>query len=191
MPRNARTRMLDSTVQLLRHHGYNGTGFREVIAHSGAPRGSIYHHFPRGKAQLGTEAVTAAGEFIDALLARGVEGDDFTDGFERFWRWWIKYVEADDFQAGCPIVAVAAEAHPEAPELAAACASVFDRWAGTLADAIQQRAGIKKRDEAVGLATLIIAALEGATVMARAAGNREPLAATGRQLAALLRARLD
>jgi AcrR family transcriptional regulator len=120
-----------------------------------------------------------------------VEGDDFTDGFERFWRWWIKYVEADDFQAGCPIVAVAAEAHPEAPELAAACASVFDRWAGTLADAIQQRAGIKKRDEAVGLATLIIAALEGATVMARAAGNREPLAATGRQLAALLRARLD
>ncbi|WP_203217549.1 helix-turn-helix domain-containing protein [Nocardia arthritidis] len=53
--------MVLSAVQLFREHGYSGTGFRDVIAHSGAPRGSIYHHFPGGKAQLGQEAARAWG----------------------------------------------------------------------------------------------------------------------------------
>src|SRR5256885_6584997 len=112
MPRNARTRMLDSTVQLLRHHGYNGTGFREVVAHSGAPRGSIYHHFPGGKAQLGSEAVSFAGEFSNAFIARKLDREDVVAGLESFWRAWTRAVEASDYQEGCPIVGVAAESHP-------------------------------------------------------------------------------
>src|SRR5438445_10019092 len=128
--------MVDSTVQLLRRHGYNGTGFREVVAHSGAPRGSIYHHFPGGKAQLGAEAVAAAAEYIDGLMARGRASGDFVQGFERFWAWWIDEVERDGFQAGCPVLAVAAESHPEAPELPAAAAAAFSRWRSTLGAAL-------------------------------------------------------
>src|SRR5437868_4562331 len=108
--------MLDSAARLFREHGYNGTGFRDIVQHSHAPRGSIYHHFPGGKAQLGVEAVIAAGDFITGLFAKGVDSDDFVAGFQRFWGWWIEFIEADNFVAGCPIVGVAVEAHPEAPE---------------------------------------------------------------------------
>ena len=42
---DTRTRMIVSATELFRENGYSGTGFREVVEHSGAPRGSIYHHF--------------------------------------------------------------------------------------------------------------------------------------------------
>lgn len=66
MGTDSRERMVRSAAFLFRERGYSGTGFRDVIAHSGAPRGSIYHHFPEGKAQLAEEAVRYAGEFLNA-----------------------------------------------------------------------------------------------------------------------------
>ena len=186
MARNSRQRMVLSAVELFKRHGYNGTGFREVVTHSGAPRGSIYHHFPGGKAQLGSEAVSFAGEFSNAFIARKLDREDVVAGLESFWRAWTRAVEASDFQEGCPIVAVAAESHPEAPELTAAAADVFDQWCSTFATAFR-KAGLTSRRQARDLATLVIAALEGATVMSRAARDPQPLERTGRQLARILR----
>ena len=40
--------MLTSALALLRERGANGVTLDAVLAHSGAPRGSIYHHFPGG-----------------------------------------------------------------------------------------------------------------------------------------------
>src|SRR5438874_7425275 len=154
--------MLDSAVRLFREHGYNGTGFRDVVAHRNSPRGSIYAHFPGGKAQLGVEAVESSGRFINGLIEQGVEGEDFVVGFERFWRWWIRFIEADDFQAGCPVVGVAVEAHPEAPELADAASRVFSDWEGPVAISLR-RAGVPRAERASAPATSILAALVGST----------------------------
>src|SRR3712207_8589123 len=44
--------------------GVQGTSFADVLEHSGAPRGSIYHHFGGGKTQLAEEATRWAGEYI-------------------------------------------------------------------------------------------------------------------------------
>src|SRR3712207_2839143 len=108
--------MLMSALQLFRRHGYNGTGFREVIKHSGAPRGSIYHHFPAGKAQLGVETVTQAGQLGNRMVEHALEAEtDVVAGVERFWKNWTRFVESTNFEEGCPVVGVAAEAHPEAP----------------------------------------------------------------------------
>ena len=189
MTSSAKRRMILSAVQLFRQHGYNGTGFRDVVAHSGAPRGSIYHHFPGGKAELGVEAVTFAGDYINAAIARRVENDDFAAGFEAFWRSWTRSVEESEFREGCPVLAVASEVHPDAPELDAAAAAVFAQWEATLAKRLRS-AGIAGRGEAQRMAALIIAALEGATVMARAARNTAPLVRVGRQMADMLRDRL-
>ena len=189
MTSDSRARMVRSAASLIRTRGVAGTSFSDVLADSGAPRGSIYHHFPGGKAQLGAEAVAASGEFINDLISRGVDADDFVEGFERFWRWWIKFIEADEYRAGCPVVAIAVESHPEAPELAAAAATTFSRWEHTVARSLSD-AGVDE-EEALAIASLILAALEGATVMARATGGREPLVRVGHQLASLLRARLQ
>ena len=57
MTRSVRERMVDSAVVLLAKRGFQGASFSEVLAHSKAPRGSIYHHFPDGKEQLIAAAV--------------------------------------------------------------------------------------------------------------------------------------
>ena len=63
-PAPARERMIESAAALFSERGVDATAFSDVLEHSGAPRGSIYHHFPDGKAQLAEEATRYAGEFI-------------------------------------------------------------------------------------------------------------------------------
>jgi len=187
--RDTRDRMVRSAVQLFRRHGYNGTGLREVLADSAAPRGSIYHHFEGGKAQLGVEAVIDAGQFIGAAAVTAMQTADVVEAVRRFVAWWTDYMAETGFQAGCPIVAVAAEFHPEAPQLTATAAAVFEQWQRGLTGRLRA-AGIGARD-ARELAVLVIAAIEGATVMCRAQGDREPLTRVSRQLTKTLRCALS
>jgi AcrR family transcriptional regulator len=189
MGHDSRDRMLDSAIELFREHGYNGTGFRDVVAHGNAPRGSIYHHFPDGKVQLAVEALQLAGDRIEAVFRQGAhEGDDFVSGFEWVWTWWTGYVVGTDFEAGCPVAGVAAESHPDAPQLRETADAVFEKWRGTISAGLQF-SGVGA-EEAQGLAALIIAAQEGATLMARVSRSPAPLESVGEALAALLRRRL-
>lgn len=43
--------------RLFRIRGYTATGLTQILEESGAPKGSFYFHFPRGKAQLAGEAI--------------------------------------------------------------------------------------------------------------------------------------
>ena len=48
--RDGRERLLDGAGRLLAEKGYAGMELRDVAERGNAPRGSIYHHFPGGKA---------------------------------------------------------------------------------------------------------------------------------------------
>jgi AcrR family transcriptional regulator len=188
MGADSRKQMIRSAALLFREHGYSGTGFRDVIAHSGAPRGSIYHHFPGGKAQLGAETVRAVGERIGVGLdALAEQGDPIAMLRMLVAGWWQTLVE-NEFRAGCPIVAVAAESHPDAPELADAAAEAFARWQEPLSASLR-KAGVKPA-RARRLAALITASIEGAIVLGRATRSAEPLDNVGRELEAAVRAAL-
>src|ERR1700728_5434053 len=56
---DAKQKMVQAARQLIRERGYNATAFSDVLELSGAPRGSVYFHFPGGKAQLAMEAAEA------------------------------------------------------------------------------------------------------------------------------------
>src|SRR3954447_16618131 len=165
----SREKMIVSAALLLREKGLTGTSFGDVIEHSGAPRGSIYHHFPNGKAQLVEEAVRYAGGYV----ADSLENTDPIEALRSFTKAWRKTLERSDFRAGCPVVAVAVEAHHEAPDLAAAAAEAFARWQEALTSLIE-RAGVEPK-RARRLATISVAAIEGAVVMCRAQHDMTPL----------------
>ncbi|MFI0407058.1 TetR/AcrR family transcriptional regulator [Actinomadura sp. 3N508] len=173
MGTDSRERMVRSAAYLFRERGYSGTGFRDVIAHSGAPRGSIYHHFPDGKAQLAEEAVRYAGDFLNAGILAATEGGDAASAVDAFTGWWRQVLIKSEFRAGCPVVAVTVECHDEAPRLAAAAAAAFGRWRDTLATGLEN-AGVPA-DRAARLARLIVAAVEGATILCRAHRDVAPL----------------
>ena len=62
-----RRRLVETTAQLLQRQGLNGTGVLEVLRESGAPRGSLYFHFPGGKEQLTVEAIDYSRSVIAAM----------------------------------------------------------------------------------------------------------------------------
>src|SRR3954468_6735161 len=101
--------MIESAAVLMREHGVEATSFSDVLAHSGAPRGSIYHHFPDGKAQLIEEATRYAGDFIAAGLASSLTQQDPVAALRRFIATWRRVLRESDFGAGCPVVAATLE----------------------------------------------------------------------------------
>lgn len=172
MPADSRERMVASAALLFREQGYSGTGFREVVAHSGAPRGSIYHHFPGGKTELAQEAVALAGAVAVAGIERAMADGDPVEGLRRYVDLWRRTLTESDFRAGCPIVAVTVEAH-ETDVLARASDEAFTSIEDRLADALR-RAGAS-RSRAASLSVLILASVEGAVIRCRAQRSLAPL----------------
>jgi AcrR family transcriptional regulator len=180
----SRNRMVHSAALLFREHGYSGTGFRDVIEHSGAPRGSIYHHFPGGKEQLAAETVAWAAAVIERRIERAAQRGEPVAALGMFVDAWREVLEDSNFRAGCPIVAVAVEADA-GPTATAAAAVAFGRWQELITRALLN-AGVSRTD-ARRLATLVVAGIEGAILMCRARRDIRPLRDVHRALEATLR----
>jgi AcrR family transcriptional regulator len=183
---STRERMIVSAALLVREQGARATSIDDVLAHSGAPRGSVYHHFPGGRDELLREATRFAGQFTASRITRG---DDPVAGFEAFLDGYRSELLRTDFRAGCPVLAVAIEARDERDAIRDEAAAVFARWRTLLAREFAA-AGVEaaRADE---LALVAIAAVEGAIVLCRAARDIAPLDAVNAQLRALLRAELE
>jgi len=174
--------MIASAAILLRHHGSSSTSFPKVLTHSGAPRGSIGHHFPGGKTELLREAVTAAGsEITERLTAAAAAGADATTLVDGICDYFTAWLVRTDFTAGCPVAAVAQDAYDN-PELAAATNRAIQAWTDVLSDTLTGDDPARAR----ALAQLCVAAVEGAIMMARVAHSTEPLDAVRAQLRPLL-----
>lgn len=164
--------MIDGAIESLRIHGASATSVDRVPAATGAPRGSVYHHFPGGRTQLITDAVTAAGVLMSEFIESTTRDNDPIAALDEFVGLWRHTLLDSDFRAGCPTLAVAVETNDGAPEFAHA-AAVFTRWHRALTELLV-RHGLAA-DHAGRLATLTIAAVEGAIALCRVERPTTPL----------------
>jgi TetR/AcrR family transcriptional repressor of lmrAB and yxaGH operons len=178
-----RQQMIESAVALMREQGVEGASFSRVLERSGAPRGSIYHHFPEGKAQLVEEATRYAGEFIAAGLAAALQSDDPVAAIRGFTASWERILEKWDYGAGCTVVAAALEGD-RTPGAREAARDAFTSWQELLAGAFGEQGVPEER--ARSLAALTVAAVEGAVVLARAERSPEPLERVADELSTLV-----
>jgi AcrR family transcriptional regulator len=181
-----RERMITSTALLIREKGARATSIDDVLAHSGAPRGSVYHHFPGGRDQLLREATDFAGGYIAARIGRSDDALVLLDSLIGEYR---DVLARSDFRAGCPIVAVAVEAGDPGSDLHEHAAAAFAGWQALLAGRLSADGVPPARAEE--LAVMAIAAIEGALIMARSRREPGPLETVHRQLRDLVRAELD
>ncbi|GIH78093.1 TetR/AcrR family transcriptional regulator [Planobispora longispora] len=177
-----RDRLLDATQELVEAGGYFGAGLNQVIAVSGAPRGSLYFHFPEGKDQLVGESVRRAGHAVGAamedLAASGASAAEFAEGVLRRLG---DRLEESGWRKGCPVATVALEMAATSDALQRACHEVYTSWQAAL------RARLDDREDADDLAVTVLAMIEGALLLAKAHRSREPLDRVARQIATLLR----
>lgn len=164
--------MIVSTALLMRERGGRGTSLDAILEHSGAPRGSVYHHFPGGREELVREATAYAGEYVARKLERVDSRDPFAPLQALFDEYRSILVDTD-FRAGCPVVAVAIESSEDGPDLSPSAKAAFHRWRTAIATSIE-RAGVPaaRADE---LAIHAIAAFEGAIILSRAYRDLGPL----------------
>lgn len=165
-----RDRMLLSAVTLLREGGPNGVTLDGVLAHSGTPRGSIYHHFPGGRDQLVTEAAELGSGFIAGMIDHA--GADAELALTRFVDFWKESLVESDFRAGCPIAALVVDGQGK-PELDALANAAFTRWSEGLHRMLTQRGATP--EQATRLASATISAIEGAVILSRVQRSTEPL----------------
>jgi AcrR family transcriptional regulator len=182
-------RMLDSAVLLLRERGAAGVTVDAVLAHSGAPRGSVYHHFPGGRNELVLGAVRQAGDYISTMVSDSAAEGDVVAMVERLVAFWKRALTRTDYRAGCPVAAMAIDSRDIVPDAGDVVREIFTRWQASLAEALSANGFTVQR--AQRLATLIVAAIEGAVILCRAHRDLGPLDDVLVEIAPLLERRRD
>jgi TetR/AcrR family transcriptional repressor of lmrAB and yxaGH operons len=177
--------MVEAAFELFRKRGYHATAFSDVVRESGAPRGSIYFHFPGGKQELAREAIALAGDEIEEMVkAAAGRAEDPGSLVRALGEIVAKRLEESGYQSGCSIATMVLELAPTDEELSAEFDAVFARWRAALVDQFEAM-GVALEPAAV-LADLVMSAIEGALVLSRAARGPEPFRSTVDALAAVV-----
>jgi TetR/AcrR family transcriptional repressor of lmrAB and yxaGH operons len=185
MADNVRDRMVEGAMAMLARLGLQATSFSEVLAATGTPRGSLYHHFPGGKDQLVAAAVDRAGAVLSDAM-EPVAGEPADAVVARFLAIWRAVLTRSHCEAGCAVLAVAVDTH--STEQLAHVTAVFRAWRERLADLLH-RGGLPSA-QARRFATVLIASAEGAVVLSRADRSLDPFEVVARHLTEETRALL-
>ena len=169
----ARARMVRSAATLIRERGIHGTGLREVVAHSGGPRGSLGRFFPGGKTQLVTEAIDVAlVDLFGDLEHKLGDAETFPEAISVIVTPWRRLLVDHDYALGCPLAATICDA-ADNDSLRTHVRDAFAGWRAPVVDAYARFGASPAAAEAH--ATVLMAALEGALILARAQRSIEPL----------------
>src|ERR1700728_1769013 len=102
---DVRTKMVRGAAGLLATKGVEGTSFAEVLAATGSPRGSIYHHFPGGKSELLHAALDLVSTRALAVM-EPMRGESAVQVIEQFLRLWRQLLDGSELTGGCAVIAV-------------------------------------------------------------------------------------
>lgn len=180
-----RDQIIETTCQLMELQGYHATGLNQILAESGAPKGSLYHYFPDGKDGLVAAAIARTSSAIATRLQEGMDAYPHASAaVPAFLRNLAHHVHASGYQAGGPITAVALEAASTNERLNAACREAYQTWQAVIEkklladgyDAVRARR----------LARVAIALIEGAIILSRSERDVAPLLDAAIELETLL-----
>jgi TetR/AcrR family transcriptional repressor of lmrAB and yxaGH operons len=185
---DSKWKTLAAAIKLFRQQGYHGTSLHDILAAGGSPRGSLYFHFPRGKEEIGENALTLAGEAVRQGIARAAEASESTEMFlVRVAGAMAADLEKSDYKEGCPIATTALETSAQSDVLGEATSSAFQKWETEIRRGLE-RFGMTS-DEADQLSTMALSQLEGALLLARTYRSVEPIQRAEQALKLLARAR--
>ena len=159
-----RAALLPQLGEVFRTYGYEGASLTLITAATGLGKGSLYHLFPGGKAQMAKDVLGEIDRWFEAeVFAPLRDSEDAAAGIAHM----FKAVDAY-FRSGRRVCLVGVFALGAArDEFADAVRGYFERWREALATALR-RAG-HGRGAAAELAEDILAGIQGALVLARAA----------------------
>ncbi len=185
MPAQHRQAIVRAAVALFRKQGFAATGLAEILARSGAPKGSLYHYFPGGKGELGQAAVRQAGATVTHTLTQlrdeAPSAAELIRSYVDLLAMWMK---KSNWRDGCPITTTLLETAHDLPPVAAAGREAFADWTGVLGAALESEGVDPARARRLG--RFAISALEGALIQAKVERDAGALLEARDELAALM-----
>lgn len=183
-----RLNIIQAAAKLFRQQGYSRTGLNDILTASKAPKGSLYHYFPKGKEQLGEESLRfSAQRAVEALQALRAEHPNAPALLMAYAGKLAEWMQRSGYRDGCPMATTILETVPQSEALSTAANEGFSAWSGVFEQALL--ADGAKPDDARRLARLTIAALEGSLIQARVEQSGQPILESAQEVAALMASR--
>ena len=181
-----RDRLIRAAVTLFQRRGYYAVGIAEILVKANAPRGSLYHHFPKGKTDLAVAAVDwLEAEILGATRKGRLMGRSVGEFVAMIATGMANWLEETGWLEGSLLSVLAQEVVPHEPEISGAIARSYGRIQAALSDWLVAD-GLAPAD-AKEIAAVILAVLQGAFALARATRSRLPLEALPRHISIPLR----
>lgn len=163
--------VLDRLTAAFREHGYEGATLARLSEATGLVRASLYHYFPDGKEGMARAVLDRAGEAMQRDVLAPLRGsgtprerlEAMARGLDAFYRGGELPCLLGLFSAGAG----------RAP-MEAATTAALDEWIRAVASCVAE-AGVEPR-VARERAEDVVAAVQGALVLARARGSTAPFA---------------
>jgi AcrR family transcriptional regulator len=181
---DSKARIESVAADLLARDGFNGMGLKALSEATKLPYGSIYHHFPGGKEEIAVTAILANAEVVGRLLEANLAGGVTDDAVRRMFAFMAERLEASDWQLGCVVGTPSADDPADTTRVQAACAEGFARIVDPIAAALVAEGRPPADARATALA--LVAAYEGATLLARTQRSREPLTSAAEAMVRLV-----
>lgn len=182
---NTKSLILQTASNLFQRQGYHGTGLNQIIEESGAPKGSLYYHFPNGKEEIAVEAINLMKKLVETRVQEDLsEKETAAEAFQHH----LNKI-ADDFDQrgnleGLPVGLIASETALVYPNLRLACESAYQTWQSLYADKLKKSGLDQSKAEELGV--VISAMIEGAIILSKTTKSGQPLRVMAKQVPLLI-----
>jgi TetR/AcrR family transcriptional repressor of lmrAB and yxaGH operons len=178
----AKDRILEAAIFLMKQSGLTGAGINQLLARSGAPKGSVYYYFPEGKKQITGEALTLYAQRVAVAFERALSSKRKADDKVRaLFRFVADRFEEGAFEQSCAAGAVTLDLDAEVVAIRPIIAAAFASWQTVIANHLP----IRSRARRESLAGLVLSTIEGAYIRGRAERSKNAFLEAGEWLAQL------
>lgn len=172
-------RFLTTAISLFSKQGYHATGLNEIVAVSGAPKGSLYHHFPGGKEQLALDAIRSERAFVHRAIEESLQKSDSpvvaiqTFILELANQYSLQFQGLAEEEAHLSMGLLALESASLSERLRQACVEAFQDWIDLYVAKLRQDGFDEVASLELGL--LVQTMVEGASLLCVTRKDTRPL----------------
>ncbi|MBW8705368.1 putative HTH-type transcriptional regulator YxaF [Streptomyces sp. MBT84] len=171
-----RARILEHAAQLIYAKGVHATNNEQLRRAAGVSGSQLNHYFPTKESLVLAVIAWQAESVLTFHRSEQFARFDSLDAFRAWADFYIGYEHA--YQEGCSLGSLASEIIKTDLDVHDELASAFDQWRGTFREGIermQQLGRLSAEADPARLATLLLAAFQGGTLLAQVARNIAPL----------------
>lgn len=174
----SREKILLTATRLFCLRGYHATGMNQILKESGAPKGSLYYHFPQGKEQLAIEALTISRNLVADKLRENFKIADPVTAVQQHLQMLAEIFSSEErlqeeWFSIVPFGLMAAESAFETEAMRKACEETFFCWEDIYIQKLEEHG--YSEDMAKSLSTSLIAMIEGGIILALTQKSGQPL----------------